>query len=138
LAVLGGAGGDNKDGADTDEVTSLQASILTPPDATAVNGAMEIRARLRKVAAASSRRALASTRPCCLRCGKLLVYGARVSCLKSCLTIAAVVTAGSPFVAGGGGASRRDEARRVRTAYARGEGNLLADLRAFEHRSQLV
>ncbi len=104
--------------------------MLTLPDAAMVNGAMEMLRRMGAPAeGGGSEQPTGSGRhpaplPVDLRCGKLLAYGATFGCLKLCLTIAAVVMAGSPFVVGGA---------RVRTACACGQGNILADLYAVEY-----
>ncbi|KAI1326854.1 P-loop containing nucleoside triphosphate hydrolase protein [Xylariaceae sp. FL0255] len=66
--------------------------------------------------------------PTDLRCGKLMVYGAIFGCLDDCITIAAILSSRSPFISP---SDKRDSAKEARMRFARGDGDLLTDLRAF-------
>ncbi|KAF2105099.1 DEAD/DEAH box helicase [Rhizodiscina lignyota] len=113
------------------DVSNFLAGALTPPDAGAVDGAVQL---LRRMGAledddlTSLGRHLASI-PADLRCAKLMVYGAVFSCLEASLTIASILTARSPFVSP---PNVRDESKAVRTKFGTGNGDLIADLRAYE------
>ncbi|KAI9885793.1 MAG: aprataxin-like protein [Watsoniomyces obsoletus] len=116
------------------DVPRFLADTITPPADLAVEGAIKM---LRRMGALDGDEMTALGRhlamiPADLRCGKLLVYGATFGCLESCLTIAAILTSGS----GGiylSSMSKRDEAKRVRSSYSNnGQGDLIADLRAYE------
>ncbi|KAL2119537.1 hypothetical protein VTJ04DRAFT_6498 [Mycothermus thermophilus] len=109
----------------------------TPPEATAVEGAMNM---LRRMGALDGDELTAlgtqlAMIPADLRCGKLMVYGAIFGCLDSCVTIAAILSTRSPFLSP---PDRRDEAKQARMRFARAAGNggsdgdLLTDLRAYQ------
>ncbi|KAI1260499.1 P-loop containing nucleoside triphosphate hydrolase protein [Xylariaceae sp. FL1019] len=67
--------------------------------------------------------------PADLRCGKLMVYGAIFGCLEDSITIAAILSTRSPFVSP---PEKRDLSKEARMRFARGDGDLLTDLRAFQ------
>ncbi|KAF2873611.1 DEAD/DEAH box helicase-like protein [Massariosphaeria phaeospora] len=122
------------------DVPGFLASALTPPESTAVEGAIKL---LEQMGAISDNELTALGRhismiPADLRCGKLLVYGATFGCLEAALTIASVLTARSPFLSP---RERDEETRndfnRIRASFAVNQGDLLVDLRAFEQWSTL-
>lgn len=118
------------------DVPGFLANALTPPDGFAVGGALEF---LRRVGALDDEELTALGRhmamiPADLRCSKLLVYGSIFGCLEPCLTIAAALTIRSPFVSPQG---KRDEAKAVKSTFAQGHGDLIADLRAYEQYTSL-
>ena len=113
------------------DVHSFLADTITPPDTLAVEGAMKLLCRMGALDGdrlTALGQHLASI-PADLRCGKLMVYGATFGCLEACLTIAAILTTRSPFYSP---IDKRSESKTVRTSYAKGQGDLMADLRAFE------
>lgn len=90
------------------DVSGFLASALTPPESTAVEGAVKL---LSQMGAITDNELTALGRhmsmiPADLRLSKLLVYGATFGCLEAALTIASVLTARSPFI------SPRRETRR--------------------------
>ncbi|KAI4120701.1 MAG: hypothetical protein LQ338_006825 [Usnochroma carphineum] len=118
------------------DVSFFLASALTPPESLAVNGAIN---SLRRMGALDGDDLTAlgrhlSTIPADLRCGKLMVYGATFGCFEACLTIAAILTAKSPFVSP---QNKRDESKAARSSFAPNQGDLLCDLRAYEAWSNL-
>jgi len=113
------------------DVPTFLAGALTPPDSMAVEGAVEL---LKRIGALDGEELTALGRhlsmiPADLRCGKLLVYGATFGCLEACLTIASILTVRSPFVSP---QTKREESKAARSAFGKGQGDLLADLRAYE------
>ncbi|KAF2485929.1 P-loop containing nucleoside triphosphate hydrolase protein [Neohortaea acidophila] len=113
------------------DVPAFLASALTPPETAAVDGALLL---LDRMGALANNEMTALGRhlsliPADLRCGKLLVYGSAFSCLDAMLTIAAILTVKSPFVNPEG---KRDASKAARSAFGRGHGDLLCDLRAYE------
>lgn len=103
----------------------------TPPEATAVEGAINM---LRRMGALDGDELTALGQqlamiPADLRCGKLMVYGAIFGCLDECVIIAAILSTRSPFLSP---AEKREEAKQARMRFARGDGDLLTDLRAFQ------
>ncbi|KAI9790331.1 MAG: hypothetical protein M1833_001950 [Piccolia ochrophora] len=118
------------------DVSAFLASALTPPDSIAVEGALHLLNRmgaLQNTEMTGLGRHLALI-PADLRCGKLMVYGATFGCFEACLSIAAIQTARSPFLAP---SHKRDEAKAARSSFANGQGDLIADLRAFEEWHQM-
>lgn len=63
-----------------------------------------------------------------------MVYGATFGCLESCLTIASILTVRSPFVSP---QAKREESKAARSSFGKGQGDLIADLRAYEQWSGL-
>lgn len=113
------------------DVPSFLAGALTPPDAGAVDGAMKL---LERIGALDGNELTSlgwhlSSIPADLRCAKLMVFGAVFGCLEACLTIASVLTARSPFVSL---PNLRDESKAVRATFGGRNGDLVADLRAYE------
>lgn len=113
------------------EVGSFLASALSPPASMAVDGAMEL---LKRIGALDGDDLTALGRhvsqiPADLRCGKLMVYGAMFGCLDACLTIAAILTVKSPFVSP---QDKREEAKASRSKFAKNQGDLMGDLKAYE------
>ncbi|KAH7033221.1 P-loop containing nucleoside triphosphate hydrolase protein [Microdochium trichocladiopsis] len=115
----------------TADVGGFLRRTPTPPETAAIEGALKM---LRKMGAmdgedlTSLGQQLAMI-PADLRCGKLMVYGAIFGCLEEAVTIAAMLSTKSPFVSP---AEKREEARQARARYARGDGDLLTDLRAVQ------
>lgn len=114
------------------DVARFLASALTPPHSLAVEGAVDLLARMGALDGdelTALGRHLAMT-PADLRCGKLMVYGATFGCLEACLTIAAILTVRSPFVSP---QTKREESKIQRVSFSQGQGDILGDLRAYEH-----
>jgi HrpA-like RNA helicase len=122
------------------DVSGFLASALTPPESTAVEGAVNL---LNKIGAIADNELTALGRhlsmiPADLRCSKLLVYGATFGCLEAALTIASVLTARSPFLSPRGrDEESRNEFNRIRSSFSQNQGDLLVDLRAYEQWSAL-
>ncbi|KAL8824560.1 MAG: hypothetical protein Q9170_008120 [Blastenia crenularia] len=118
------------------DVPMFLASALTPPESMAVDGAIDM---LHRIGALEGDELTALGRhlsmiPADLRCGKLIVYGATFGCFEACLTIAAILTAKSPFVSP---QDKRDESKAARSSFAPNQGDLLCDLRAYEEWSSM-
>ena len=113
------------------EVAEFLASALTPPESMAVDGAIDLLGRMGALdgddLTALGRHL--SMIPSDLRLGKLMVYGATFGCLSACVTIAGILTVKSPFVSP---PDKRDESKAARLKFARNEGDLIGDLKAFE------
>ncbi|CAD6590293.1 MAG: hypothetical protein ASARMPRED_004713 [Alectoria sarmentosa] len=113
------------------DVPAFLASALTPPEALAVQGAVELLGRMGALdgddLTALGRHL--SMIPADLRCGKLMVYGATFGCLEACLIIAAILTVKSPFVSP---QTKREDSKAARLSFAPGQGDLICDLRAYE------
>lgn len=113
------------------DIPNFLASALTPPESTAVEGAITL---LGRIGALDGQRLTALGRhlsmiPADLRCSKLMVYGATFGCLEASLTIAAILTVKSPFISP---QAKRDESKAARAHFAPDQGDLLCDLRAYE------
>jgi len=112
-------------------VGGFLGSALTPPESMAVDGAMDLLARMGCLDS-DDLTALGrhlSMIPADLRCGKLMVYGAMFGCLDPCVSIAAILTVKSPFVSP---QEKRDEAKSARAKFSGNQGDLIGDLKAFE------
>ncbi|EMC97764.1 hypothetical protein BAUCODRAFT_59313, partial [Baudoinia panamericana UAMH 10762] len=114
-----------------DDVPAFLASALTPPETLSIANAILL---LGRVGALEKNKLTAlgqhlSQIPADLRCGKLIVYGVAFGCLDACLTIAATLTIKSPFVSP---QTKRDEAKAAKAVFGKGQGDPIADLRAFE------
>ncbi|CZR65068.1 related to helicases [Phialocephala subalpina] len=118
-------------------VGAFLASALTPPESMAVDGAMELLGRMGALdgddLTALGRHL--SMIPADLRCGKLMVYGAMFGCLDACVTIAAILTVKSPFVSP---QDKREEAKIARSQFAKNQGDLIGDLKAYEQWDEMV
>ena len=119
------------------EVGAFLASALTPPECMAVDGAMDL---LGRMGALDGEDLTALGRhlsmiPADLRCGKLMVYGAMFGCLDACTSISAILTVKSPFV---NPQEKRDESKAARARFARNQGDLIGDLRAFEQWDEMM
>ncbi|KAL8968479.1 MAG: hypothetical protein Q9183_002441 [Haloplaca sp. 2 TL-2023] len=117
------------------DVPTFLASALTPPETSAVSGAMLL---LRRMGTLEGDELTALGRhlamiPADLRCGKLMVYGATFGCFEACLIVAAILTARSPFVSP---QDKREESKAARTSFAPNQGDLVCDLRAYEQYSE--
>lgn len=113
------------------DVAGFLGRSPTPPDATAIDGAMKLLQRMGaldgdELTAMGQQLAML---PADLRCGKLMVFGAIFGCLDDCVTIAAILSTRSPFVSP---QERRDEAKEARMIFYSGDGDLLTDLHAFQ------
>ncbi|KAE8447273.1 hypothetical protein EG329_010967 [Mollisiaceae sp. DMI_Dod_QoI] len=119
------------------EVGNFLASALTPPESLAVDGAMELLGRMGALdgddLTALGRHL--SMIPADLRCGKLMVYGAMFGCLDACVTIAAILTVKSPFVSP---QDKREEAKTARARFAKNQGDLIGDLKAYEGWDEMI
>ncbi|CAL3969100.1 hypothetical protein PZA11_006260 [Diplocarpon coronariae] len=119
------------------EVGAFLASALTPPESLAVDGAMDLLGRMGALdgddLTALGRHL--SMIPADLRCGKLMVYGAMFGCLGACVTIAAILTVKSPFVSP---QDKREDAKAARAVFAKNQGDLIGDLKAFEQWDEMV
>ncbi|KAJ4320719.1 putative ATP-dependent RNA helicase ucp12 [Neodidymelliopsis sp. IMI 364377] len=117
------------------DVSGFLASALTPPESTAVEGAVKL---LSQMGAITDNELTALGRhmsmiPADLRLSKLLVYGATFGCLEAALTIASVLTARSPFISPRErDQDTRNEFNRIRASFSENQGDLLVDLRAYE------
>lgn len=113
-------------------VPSFLSQTPTPPETTAVEGAIQLLRRMGaldgdELTALGSQLAMI---PADLRCGKLMVLGAIFGCLDDCISIAAILSTRSPFLSP---AEKRDAAKEARMRFARGgDGDLLTDLRSFQ------
>lgn len=122
------------------DVSGFLASALTPPESTAVEGAIRL---LSQMGAITDNELTALGRhmsmiPADLRLGKLLVYGATFGCLEAALTIASVLTSRSPFMSPRErDQGTRDEFNRLRASFSNNQGDLIVDLRAYEQWSAL-
>jgi ATP-dependent RNA helicase DHX57 len=119
------------------DISHFLSRAPTPPEATAVEGAITM---LRRMGALDGDELTALGQqlamiPADLRCGKLMVYGAIFGCLDDCVTIAAILSTKSPFLSP---AEKRDEAKQARMRFARGDGDLLTDLRAYQEWDALM
>lgn len=115
----------------TRDVAGFLGRTPTPPESTAVEGAMKILQRMSaldgdELTALGQQLAMI---PADLRCGKLMVYGAIFGCLEEAILIAAILSVKSPFVSP---PDRRDAARESRKRFSSGDGDLLTDLRAVQ------
>jgi ATP-dependent RNA helicase DHX57 len=119
------------------EVGQFLASALTPPESVAVDGAIDLLGRMGALdgddLTALGRHL--SMIPTDLRCGKLMVYGAMFGCLDACVTIAAILTVKSPFVSP---MEKREEAKAARGKFAKNQGDLIGDLKAFEQWDEMM
>ncbi|KAJ9424957.1 P-loop containing nucleoside triphosphate hydrolase protein [Fusarium oxysporum] len=101
------------------DVAGFLGRSPTPPDATAIDGAMKLLQRMGaldgdELTAMGQQLAML---PADLRCGKLMVFGAIFGCLDDCVTIAAILSTRSPFVSP---QEKRDEAKEARMKFYRG------------------
>ncbi|KAL2753890.1 hypothetical protein ACRALDRAFT_2043028 [Sodiomyces alcalophilus JCM 7366] len=113
------------------DVASFLGRSPTPPESTAVEGAMKL---LRRMGALDGDELTALGQqlamiPADLRCGKLMVYGAIFGCLDDSVTISAILSTKSPFVSP---SDKRELAKEARMRFDQGDGDLLTDLAAFK------
>ncbi|KHJ30770.1 putative p-loop containing nucleoside triphosphate hydrolase [Erysiphe necator] len=119
------------------EVNKFLANALTPPENSAIDGAIKI---LRRIGALDGDELTAlglhlSMIPADLRCGKLMVYGAMFGCLDACVTIAAILTTKSPFISP---FHEKNEMGLARVKFAQNHGDLIGDLRAFDEWTKMI
>lgn len=117
-------------------VPAFLASALTPPEVSAVEGALQL---LSRMGALDDGNLTALGRhlsmiPADLRCAKLMVYGALFGCLESTLTIAGVLTARSPFLSP---QTKREEAKAAKMSFSGNQGDLVGDLEAYTQWNEL-
>lgn len=121
-----------------DDVATFLENTITPPESTAVEGALGF---LHRVGAMDHNRLTALGRylsmiPADLRCAKLMIYGSIFGCMDPCLTTAAILTVKTPFVSP---RDKREEADAAKATFSRpGDGDLLTDLSAYEQWSNRV
>ncbi|KAK4172350.1 putative ATP-dependent RNA helicase [Triangularia setosa] len=113
------------------DVSHFLSRAPTPPEVTAVEAAINM---LRRMGALDGDELTAlgqqlSLIPADLRCGKLMVYGSIFGCLDDCVSIAAILSTKSPFLSP---PDKREEAKQAKMRFARGDGDLLTDLRACQ------
>lgn len=121
----------------TRDIGGFLARTPTPPAVTAVENAVKMLQRMGaldgdELTALGQQLAMI---PADLRCGKLMVYGAIFGCLDESITIAAILSTKSPFLSP---PEKRDLAKEARMRFARGDGDLLTDLRAYQQWSAMV
>lgn len=121
----------------TRDVAGFLGRTPTPPESTAVEGAMKLLQRMGaldgdELTALGQQLAMI---PADLRCGKLMVYGAIFGCLEESILIAAILSTKSPFMSP---PDKRDAAREARKRFTNGDGDLLTDLRAVQQWSSMV
>ncbi|KAL0944125.1 ATP-dependent RNA helicase ucp12 [Colletotrichum truncatum] len=114
------------------DVSAFLARSPTPPESTAVEGAIKL---LRRMGALDGDEMTALGQqlamiPADLRCAKLMVYGAIFGCLDDCVTVSAILSTRSPFMSP---SDKREQAKEARMRFSRGDGDLLTDLEAFRH-----
>ncbi|RAL04765.1 RNA helicase [Aspergillus ibericus CBS 121593] len=120
------------------DVATFLANTLTPPESTAVEGALDF---LHRVGALDHDKLTALGRylsmiPADLRCAKLMVYGSIFGCIDACVTISAILTVKSPFVSP---RERREEANAAKASFSKGgDGDLLTDFLAYQQWSDRV
>ncbi|KAJ8099663.1 P-loop containing nucleoside triphosphate hydrolase protein [Lipomyces tetrasporus] len=105
---------------------------LDPPDIMAIEAAKKVLVQVGALDEGTSElTALGthlSTIPADLKCAKLLVYGSIFGCLELASVIAAILTVRSPFILPPGD---RDVLKTVRATFSVGQGDVIADARAF-------
>ncbi|KMU75663.1 pre-mRNA-splicing factor ATP-dependent RNA helicase PRP16 [Coccidioides immitis RMSCC 3703] len=120
-----------------EDVAGFLAKTLTPPDTAAVKGAI---GTLHRIGALDNDQLTVLGRylsiiPADLRCAKLMVFGVIFGCLEACVSIAAILTAKSPFASP---KDQRDEAKAARASFSTGDGDLLIDMVAYQQWSERV
>ncbi|KAF3908665.1 hypothetical protein AA313_de0206245 [Arthrobotrys entomopaga] len=118
------------------DVGSFLKSALTPPDTRTVDAAIKTLVRmgaLRDDDLTGLGKHL-STIPADVRSAKLMIYGAIFGCVDAAITIAAILAVKSPFVVP---REKREESRLARAAFGGGNGDLMADYRAYEEWSEI-
>lgn len=115
----------------TRDVGGFLARTPTPPETSAVEGAIKMLQRMGaldgdELTALGQQLAMI---PADLRCGKLMVYGAIFGCLEETVLIAAILSTKSPFLSP---PDKRDAAKEARMRFNMGDGDLLTDLRAVQ------
>ncbi|KAK8017469.1 hypothetical protein PG993_013795 [Apiospora rasikravindrae] len=121
----------------TTDVAGFLARTPTPPTTSAVEGAIKLLQRMGALDGeelTSLGQQLAMI-PADLRCGKLMVYGSIFGCLDEAVTIAAILSTKSPFLSP---PDKRDLAKEARMRFAKGDGDLLTDLRGFQQWSAMM
>ncbi|KAI0427443.1 DEAD/DEAH box helicase [Xylaria sp. FL1042] len=121
----------------TRDIGGFLSRTPTPPAVTAVENAVKMLQRMGaldgdELTALGQQLAMI---PADLRCGKLMVYGAIFGCLDDSITIAAILSTKSPF---NSPSDKRDAAKEARMRFAKGDGDLLTDLRAFQQWHAMV
>ncbi|KAK9473238.1 P-loop containing nucleoside triphosphate hydrolase protein [Dipodascopsis tothii] len=114
------------------DAAGFLSEALDPPDVMAIETARTTLVQVGALDDATSEltalgRHLAQV-PADLRCAKLLVYGAIFGCLEVAVVMASVLTVRSPFSAP---QDKRNECKKSREHFAGGQGDVIADARAF-------
>ena len=122
-----------------DNVADFLASTITPPDATAVEKALDL---LRRMGALHENMLTAlgqhmATIPADLRCSKLMILGLLFGCFDASLTAASILTVKPPFVSP---QDKRNEANAARKSFGYGHnvGDLINDMHAFDSWNKLI
>ena len=112
-------------------IAGFLGKALEPPNVESVDTAV---AALKRLGALDEREGLTplgqhlATLPVDVRVGKMLLYGSMLGCLDPVLTIAAVLSGRSPFVAP---LDKRDEADLAKKLFAEDQSDLLTILNAY-------
>ncbi|KAK6360648.1 hypothetical protein TWF730_006784 [Orbilia blumenaviensis] len=118
------------------DVGTFLRSALTPPDTRTVDAALTTLVRMGalKDDDLTGLGKHLSTIPADVRSAKLMIYGSIFGCVDAALTIASILAVKSPFVVP---REKRDESREARSSFGNGNGDLIADYRAFEEWSTI-
>lgn len=104
---------------------------LDPPEQKSLNKAQSLLAEIGALGADENLTNLGkylSLIPTDLQVGKILLLGCIFGCVDTCLTLAAVCSTGSPF---SNNFELKDEIKRAKEALAKGQGDLMASVVAF-------
>ena len=118
------------------DISSFLAKAPTPPDVDTANAALILLERMGaidgpKLTALGRHMAMI---PSDLRCAKLMVYGVLFGALEDTVSIAAILSARSPFTSR---QTDREECRSARAAFSK-HGDLLSDLQAYKQWAEKV
>ncbi|KAI1101951.1 P-loop containing nucleoside triphosphate hydrolase protein [Jackrogersella minutella] len=121
----------------TKDVGGFLGRTPTPPAISAVENAVKMLQRMgaldgEELTALGQQLAMI---PADLRCGKLMIYGAIFGCLDESVSIASMLSTRSPFISP---SEKRDQAKAARMQFSKNDGDLLTDLRAFQHWNEMA